>query len=282
MVNWTADGKPGFVQDVRINHGGGDIFVAQKLLHGSDVVAALQEVGREAVSKRMAAGWFVQPGGANRKLDRILHVLLPEVMTARFAAPWISRKARGGKDVLPGPGSGRARIFPLQGMREVNCSATQRQILAVQLANASEVSLKWGFESLGQQGNAVALSFAFANGDLVIAKVYVFHPQAQRFEQSQATPIKKMADKAIVSTQVREHGTRFCPGKDNRQAGRPPDALRIDKIEFPIEHLLVKEEQSTESLILGGGGDGPIDRKMIEEGSNLRFAHLVRMAFPME
>lgn len=36
-----------------INHRGRDIFVAQQFLHCADVVAILQEVGREAVAKGM-------------------------------------------------------------------------------------------------------------------------------------------------------------------------------------------------------------------------------------
>jgi hypothetical protein len=38
------------VEDVRINHGGAHIRMAEEFLHGSDIVSRLQEVG----GKRMA------------------------------------------------------------------------------------------------------------------------------------------------------------------------------------------------------------------------------------
>jgi hypothetical protein len=38
------------VEDVGIDHRGGDVLVAEQLLDGSDVVAVLKEVGGEASS----------------------------------------------------------------------------------------------------------------------------------------------------------------------------------------------------------------------------------------
>lgn len=48
------------LQDVRIDHGGRHVFVPQKLLHGADVGAGLQQVSGEAVPESVAGHTFSQ------------------------------------------------------------------------------------------------------------------------------------------------------------------------------------------------------------------------------
>ena len=57
-IHRTANRPGALFQNVGVNHGGADIFVAQELLNGANVVARLQKVGGETVSKRMNAGRF--------------------------------------------------------------------------------------------------------------------------------------------------------------------------------------------------------------------------------
>jgi hypothetical protein len=45
---WTAKGAA--VEDVGVDLGGADVLVAEELLDGADVVAGLEEMGREAVA----------------------------------------------------------------------------------------------------------------------------------------------------------------------------------------------------------------------------------------
>lgn len=92
-----------------------------------------------------------------------------------------------------------------------------------------------------------------------------------------------MGHEAVVAFKVGEDGARFSAGEDDGQLGRTADALdAIDKREFAIEHLLIKKENRAEGLVLSGGGDTALDREMAQEGGDLGFAHLGRMAFLVE
>ena len=50
-IQGASDGKGSPVEDVRIDHGGGDVPMAEELLDGSDIVSALEEVRREGVAQ---------------------------------------------------------------------------------------------------------------------------------------------------------------------------------------------------------------------------------------
>lgn len=56
FVDRAADGEARFIAKVRVNHGGGNVFVSQKLLHGANIVAAFEQVGGEALRRGAAAG----------------------------------------------------------------------------------------------------------------------------------------------------------------------------------------------------------------------------------
>jgi len=47
--------KTGAIQNVRVNHGSGDVLVAEQLLHRPNVVSVFQQVGSEAVSESVTA-----------------------------------------------------------------------------------------------------------------------------------------------------------------------------------------------------------------------------------
>ena len=55
-----------------------------------------------------------------------------------------------------------------------------------------------------------------------------------------------------------------------------------NELKFAVEDVLVKEEQRTEGLVLGGGGDVAVKVEMGEKGGDFFFAHLVGMAFAVE
>lgn len=53
-VEGAADAAGAEAEDVGVDHGGGDVAVAEELLDGADVVAALEEVGGEGVAEGVA------------------------------------------------------------------------------------------------------------------------------------------------------------------------------------------------------------------------------------
>lgn len=52
--------------------------------------------------------------------------------------------------------------------------------------------------------------------------------------------------------------------------------------QFALENLPVEKEQGAEGLVLSGGSDVALKGEVAEEGCNLFFAHLLRMALVME
>jgi len=55
VVERTAHPKPGFVQDMCINHGGRNVLVAEQLLDCPDVLPVFKQMGGEAVTKGVTA-----------------------------------------------------------------------------------------------------------------------------------------------------------------------------------------------------------------------------------
>ena len=73
MIEWAADAGGAAVEDVGVDHGGGDVLVAEQLLDGADVVAVLEQVGGEAVAEGVGCDGLgevgVEGGGADGPLD---------------------------------------------------------------------------------------------------------------------------------------------------------------------------------------------------------------------
>src|SRR3954471_11525386 len=50
--------QAGFLEDVGVDLGGGDVGVAEEFLDGADVVAGLEEMGGEGMAEGVATDWF--------------------------------------------------------------------------------------------------------------------------------------------------------------------------------------------------------------------------------
>ena len=72
MLEWTLHDPAAPVEDVGIDHGGRDVGVSKQLLDGADIVAPLQQVGREGVPERVAARRLRHSGAAKRLLESSL------------------------------------------------------------------------------------------------------------------------------------------------------------------------------------------------------------------
>ena len=103
------------VEDRGVDHGRRDVLVTEESLDGPDVVAVLQEVGREGMTKRMAGGRLRQLRGRHGCLDGALDDRLVEVVPADRPRAWVAASGGGGKDVLPGALPGGARVLLREG-----------------------------------------------------------------------------------------------------------------------------------------------------------------------
>jgi hypothetical protein len=92
-----------------------------------------------------------------------------------------------------------------------------------------------------------------------------------------------MGHKAIITLKMSKDGTRFAFTKDDGQSSWAPDALdAVDELQFPIEDVLVEEEQRRECLVLGRSGDVTIDSKMAQKCRDVFFGELTRVTFAVK
>lgn len=83
-----------------------------------------------------------------------------------------------------------------------------------------------------------------------------------------------MRHEPVVALELSEHGARFGASKDDRNFRWALRALEVDKLKLLLKHLLIKEKQGAESLILSRSADPTVDREVREERGNFHFAHL--------
>ena len=69
------------VENVRVDHRRGDVFMAEQFLHSPDVIAGFQQMGGEAVPERMTTDGFVDLGHFCRLLNRFSNGAFMEVMS---------------------------------------------------------------------------------------------------------------------------------------------------------------------------------------------------------
>ena len=100
-----------------VDHGGGDVLVAQEFLDGADVRAAAQKVGGKGMAQSMRGGGFLDAGFAGGLPDGALEERLAEVMAAHGLAARVDGEIGSGKGVLRDPFAGGAGVFAFQGAK---------------------------------------------------------------------------------------------------------------------------------------------------------------------
>src|SRR6476620_2024712 len=54
VIERTAHAAPAAIEHVGVDHGRGYVAMPKQLLHGANIIAVFEQMGREAVPKRMA------------------------------------------------------------------------------------------------------------------------------------------------------------------------------------------------------------------------------------
>ena len=65
-VDRAPNGTAAFVQDVRVNHCCGNVFVPEQLLHSADVVTVCKEMSCKAVPEAVASDLLMDVGKGYR------------------------------------------------------------------------------------------------------------------------------------------------------------------------------------------------------------------------
>ena len=72
FIKRTAHGKSAAIEDVRVDHGGFHILVAEEFLHGADIVAVLKQVGGERVAEDVGRDVLLDTGAASGAFEGLV------------------------------------------------------------------------------------------------------------------------------------------------------------------------------------------------------------------
>ena len=173
------------IQHMGINHRGFHILVPEQLLHGSNVVSVLQQMGRKRMTERVARRRLGNAGPAGRVPDRFLNNRFVQVVSMSETRSGIEVMGGSGKHPLPGPLAVGIRVLPNQGVRQRRPAQPLFQIGFVLFANSPQVVLERLAQHVRQHGDPIFLTFAVPDGDFMPAEVQILDPQLQAFEQPQ-------------------------------------------------------------------------------------------------
>jgi hypothetical protein len=132
-----------------------------------------------------------------------------------------------GKDILPDPRGTGLRIFPVKGVRQVDLPVALQEILVVEEFPPGKVPLQRFSHGTGEHGDAVLGSLPIAHGDLVVAKIDIFHPQAHAFQEAQAGPIEQTGHQVGHTREPAEESVDFIAAQNGREVARAFGAFNI-------------------------------------------------------
>jgi hypothetical protein len=110
----------GTVENMRVNHGRLQVFVAQKILNCSNIIPVPYQVRREGMAEGMAGGRAAYLGIPDGLLDGSLDDRLVQVMTPLDFRTRVAAEAVGRESPLPAPFPAGRRILPLESARHVD------------------------------------------------------------------------------------------------------------------------------------------------------------------
>jgi hypothetical protein len=143
--------------------------MAEEGLDGTDVGAALQEVGGERMAEGMTGGTF----GDGRFTDGIgelsLEGVFMEVIASVVAGPRMRAEFSGREDELPGPFTRGVWVLAGEGFGHVDLADAGDEVEVV-FAMGGAVGLEAGFEGFGERDEAVVTAFGVVDGNTAVAE----------------------------------------------------------------------------------------------------------------
>ncbi len=246
------DGASELVEDVGVDHGGFEAFVAEEFLDDADVVALDEEVGGEGVAEGVAGDAGVEAGELGGDGDGFLEDGFVEMVAAELVGFEVQVVAVGGEEPLPGPGLAGGGGFSVEGEWEFYPAGTALEILLVLFSYLLDVGSEGSVEGGGQDGETVLAAFAVTNGDLSGFEVEVFDAELEAFEEAKTRAVEQGSGEVFFSLELGEDGGDFGNGEDIWDAlGTlgPNDGVEPGKIH--LKDFSVEVEDGRECLVLG-------------------------------
>src|SRR5439155_10347598 len=131
LIERTTDMDSRPVQDMGIDHRGSYVFMAEQLLHCTNIIAVLKQMRGETVPKSVAACRLSNPGGSDSKFHSVLEVFFRNVMSPCFTGAGIERRSCCRKEILPGQFARSVGVFALQSKWQINFSPAAGEVLSM-------------------------------------------------------------------------------------------------------------------------------------------------------
>jgi len=187
------------------------------------------------------------------------------------------------EDPLPGPLAARGGALSVDGVWERHGSSAGGEIFGVLSAYSDEVGTQRGLDAGGDHGHAILASLPVVHGELVAVEVQILGAKLRALEHAQARPIQQAGHEMGHVTHASEHGGHLVSRQDDRETSGTLGVNDLGQpVESPIQNVLIKKEQRRERLVLRGRCDMVIGGEAGKEGSDLRLAYLVGVAFAVE
>jgi hypothetical protein len=225
--------------------------MAEEFLHRPDVVAVLQQMGRERMPERVNPGGLLDFRGAQRLGERRLYLPFFEVVAASRIASRVEADPPRRKHVLPGPFARSGTVFPLERVRQVDRAESRLEVAIVHATNLDEMLLQTTRQRSRQHRAAVLLPFAISHNDLVPLEVDILHPKTNRFDHAHPRAVQELRDEPLGPRHPSDDFSDFATREDDRQAFR---LFRANQIMNPRDLL---------------SEDVPIEKKDVDRVWNL-------------
>lgn len=169
LVQGASHGAAAVVQHVGVDHGRFDIRVAQELLHGSNIIAAIQQMRGERMPEGMTRGPLADARATHRLGVGAGDRRFVQVPADALARVGVDADCRGWKDELPAEfAAGRGR-FPTECLRQGRCPVPTVQIAPMLFANSAHMLAQLGFDRLGKHGPPIFPALAMADDNDIVA-----------------------------------------------------------------------------------------------------------------
>lgn len=193
LVEGASDAEGATVEDVRVDHGRGDVAMTEQLLDGADVVAGLEQVGREAVAEAVAGGALRKVGSCAGGAECLLEHGFVEVVAPHLLGVRLAILPRGREHPLPRPLARGLGILASEGAGKLDVSCATRQVRIEETPYSAEVDPQWLPQPGGQHGDAIFCALCRHAPECAPRRWRDLDAQASAFEESQPEPYNRLA-----------------------------------------------------------------------------------------
>ena len=152
--------------------------MAEEGLDGSDVGAVFEEMGCERVSEGVGGDSLGESGAECGSADGSLGSGGMEMMAPEASGSGVSRELSRREDPLPAPFDSGAGMLAGEGVGEFDAGGIAIEVESMERSDSLQVEGDGVSECGGEEGDTVAIAFAFSDGDLLPAGVEILGTEA--------------------------------------------------------------------------------------------------------